>query len=484
MSAHGNSLKDTPPRRSFFVNVGALILSRGFVALSQILILPILARALDVADFAVMALAMTVVIFAGTVSDGGFGRSLIRRPDFDRDEWSSVFWLLGGIGLGLAAIVLAVAPLWAMIFDQPQLWAVLSVLSVVPLLQAASAAPNADIERREDYAALARLQVLAATAGMLAAVTLALLGAGIWALVAQQISLAAIRAAGIAWLSHFRPSFSFSRAHLSGHLRFARDTISTSFLGICRTQVTTVAIGKLLGQDALGIFAMQQRFARLPQFGLAGPASAVVFVRMARVQDDPFHLVRTYLASVRLLASALLPDLGVVIAAGPVLFPILLSDKWVAVAPVFALAIPGVALEAVTITCLVCAFRAVDRTDIQLRLIAEGLAMSMPLTLIATVFGLNAVAASVTVWALLFIPRGWHLAREVIPLEPRDALGAVVPSLVVALAAGVAQVAGTKILSLSPWTSLAFATAITVAAYVAIVLLDLRRLRAAIAIFK
>lgn len=473
-----------PRRRAFFVNVGALVLSRGFVGLSQILILPILARLLSTTDFAVMALAMTVVILASTISDGGFGRSLIRTPHADRSEWSSVFWLLAGIGLALAAAIVAVSPVWAAWFDQPQLTGALCALALVPLMQAVTAAYNAEIERREAYGALARLESLGAALGMAAAVGLAMLGAGLWALVAQQLVLASVRTAGTVALSRFRPAWTFSRAHLSGHLRFARDSIATSLLTVVRMQATTLIVGRVLGTGPLALYAMFQRFARLPVFGLVGPASTVVFVRMTQVQTDPERLSRAYLASVRLLASALLPGLGAVVAAGPILFPALLSEKWAGVAPVFALAIPGIALEAVTITTLVCAFRAIARTDLQLRLFLEGTLLALGLVLAASGFGLHAVSATLTLWALLYVPRGWMLARRVMPLGWGEAAGAVLPSLCVA---GAAWAAVTGLLA---WTELPTAATLGLSvllglmAYPLVWLLDRRRLREAVAIFR
>lgn len=135
MSSDAQAEVAAPPRRGFFVNVGSLVVARGFLAVSQILVLPILARFLSVEDFALMALAMTVVIFTSVLSDAGLGRSLIRARDFDQREWSSVFWLLVGVGALLCAAILAIAPLWAWYFEEPAVVGLMAVLSVVPFCQ-------------------------------------------------------------------------------------------------------------------------------------------------------------------------------------------------------------------------------------------------------------------------------------------------------------------------------------------------------------
>ena len=87
--------------KKFVMGVAALTGARVFLALSQVLALPILARFLTVEDFGAVALSMTIVIFSQILSDAGFGRSLIRSEDADRLEWVSVFWMLVGVGAGL-----------------------------------------------------------------------------------------------------------------------------------------------------------------------------------------------------------------------------------------------------------------------------------------------------------------------------------------------------------------------------------------------
>ena len=449
MASIGRDSPGEGRRQGFFANVGGLVLARAYSAAAQVLVLPILARHLAVEDFAVMALAMTVVIFTTILSDAGLGRSLIRSKGYDPAEWSTVFWMLVGVGVLLAAVVLVVAPVWAWFFEQPALWPILSVLALVPLFQALSAAPNAEVERREHYTALARLQVIAATAGFITAVYLALANAGVWALVAQQLAFVGLRLVGVAWLTEFRPALTFSRSLIGGHLRFARDALTESMIQTARAQSAVVVIGKTLGEGPLGIFAMSQRFTRLPQFGLAGPMSSVVYVRMAKVQDNTASVVQIYLAASRLLAAALFVPLALVSIGGPAIFTLFLSPEWAPVAPVFALSIPGLALEAATVTMLACLFRATGRTDLLVRLTLEGAILSIALVVVAAVFlGLEAVAASITVWSLIYIPRAWIIAQRVVPLRIWPCIEALVRPVCTAIAFVLIYIAITRTLGL------------------------------------
>ncbi|ETX13171.1 hypothetical protein OCH239_12945 [Roseivivax halodurans JCM 10272] len=478
------SLSEVKARHGFFTNVGSLVFARAFLAASQVLVLPVLARHLTVEDFALMALAMSVVIFAGVLSDAGLGRSLIRSPVYNQAEWSTVFWLLAAVGGGLFLGVVIAAPVWSWIFAAPALWPVLSLLACVPFLQALSAAHNAEIERREDYALIARIHLIAAVVGLMVAVGLALVGAGLWALVLQQLVLAGVRFAGLAFFSNFRPSLVFSRDLIGPHLRFARDTVTTSLLATLQGQAATLAVGKLLGTGALGIFAMMQRFARLPQFGLVGPLSTVIYVRMAKAQASLERLVEIYLASTRLIATILFVPLALIAVSGDAIFPVFLGAQWASVAPVFALAIPGIVIEATTITCLVCLFRALGRTDLQFRLVLEGTLLQVPLMVVAATISLEAAAASLTLWALVYVPRGWMLARRLVPLAIRDCLAAVARPLVCTCFAIVAHLYSADMLWPGGLGEIASAILLTVMALAVLFVWDNRNIRAAIALLR
>ncbi|MEM7507260.1 MAG: oligosaccharide flippase family protein [Pseudomonadota bacterium] len=464
--------------RQFFASVGSLVGARAFQAISQVLALPIVARYLPVEDFAVMALAMSVVIFGTMVSDGGLGRSLIRAKTYDRDEWSSVFWLLVLIGLGLAAAVAAFGPIWAWFFDLPQLIPVLAVMATFPLMQSLSAVPSAELERRERYPAIATIQTISTAIGLVAAIGLAVLGFGVWALVWQQIALAATRLAGLFAISHFRPNATFSMALVRGHFGFARDSIAVSFIQLFTWQMPVVVIGRVFGQIPLGQFAMAQRFTRLPNFGLAGPASTVVYVRMAKVQDDPARIAGLYLASMRLLAVILIPPMAMISVAGEAIFTILLSEQWAPVGLIFALTIPSFTTDAVVTTCMGAAFRATGRTTPYLRFMTEAMVLRVVLVLVMALHSFEAVALAMSLSTLAMIPRGWSMMREFAELTVGTCFRTLLPPLLVSAAFIAGFLAVATLSPLGDIVQIAVAVAATLAAYGVLYLISGKRLKA------
>ena len=479
----GKWSSDSGGARGFLVSVGSLASARAFLALSQILVLPIMARQLSIEDFAVMALAMTAVIFAQTLSDSGLGRSLIRASDYDHEEWSSVFWLMVAVGVGLALITAALGPVMAWFYDEPRLTGLLVVLSIVPFVQAISAAPNAEIERREKFNAIARVQMTTTTVSLALAVGLALAGAGVWALVAQQLALAIVRLVGIVRLSTFRPTLVFRTDKLGHHLVFARDTIYQSFLATLRRQFLVMIIGRVLDPIQVGYYAMSQRFGRLAQFGIAGPMTSIVYVRMAKARGNPERLSEIYLGSMRVLSLVLIVPMAMLAAGSGPIFALFLGEEWRPVAPIFALSIGGLVLESIVLFFLSCLFRALSRTDRLVRITFEGMVVQIVLGLSAF-HSIEAVAFSMTLWSFIMVPRGWQMARQLIPLRYRDAIGVLVPGLITAAVAIVIYWQLVRILAPSDWGAAGLAILLGVAGLGLEIAIDWKGLRRAVGMFR
>jgi len=478
-SSSGQSIK------SFFVSVSSLVSARLFLALSQVLVLPIIARYLTVDDFALMAMAMSVVVFCSVLSDAGLGRSLIRTQTYDHTEWVSVFWLLVAVGAGLALFIVAIGPLWAEFFDQPRLAPILAALAVVPLCQSISAAPNAEIERRENYTGIAKVQTLTTVVSLGFAVVLAILGAGVWALVAQQISLAVVRLAGIIYLSRFRPNLTFRPNLITQHFRFARDALTVSAISAVKAQSAVIAIGKLNGEAPLGLFSMSSRFSRLPQFGLVGPMSTVVYVRMAKAQHDAKRLVEIYLSAVRLMACLLFPVLAMTAVAGTAIFTVMLSEEWAQVAPIFGLSISGITFEAIFVALLACIFRAANRTDLHVRLSMESTLLYVGLVFsAAALFDVFAVATAISIWGFMIVPRGLLLAKQVVPISISDCLRTVRISALMSLAMVCCHALLRNLLSPGHWLEIGLAACILTSGMGLIILFQRKELLNAVQAFR
>jgi len=422
--------------KTFLINAGALSGARVFLALSQVVVIPIVARFLDPVAFGDMALAMSVVVFSQILSDAGLGRSLIRQKHYNPAEWNSVFWLLVGVGVSLATIILILAPIWARVFERPVLWPMVSILATLPLLNALTAVSIARMEREGQFPVLAAIRIAAGVAGLVAVIGMAVAGFGVWALVGQQLMIGFVQTAAAHAASPFRPVAPRNFTPLGNHLRFAGDNISVSMLVAVQRQVPILMIGSVLGSAQLGFFSMAERVLVLSRTAVAAPVAQVVYPKMSRVQDDGPAVARAYLASCHIIALAICPPMAVLGGGAQALFPLLLSETWAPVATVFALAAPGIMLEISTSSAGVM-FQALDRTRLRVRMITEKTILRIVIIGVAVFFGLEAAALGVTVASVIFHWRYIDFAGRVAPVSQLAVLRAFMITSVVSTAAWV-----------------------------------------------
>ncbi|MDO6587041.1 oligosaccharide flippase family protein [Salipiger sp. 1_MG-2023] len=466
--------------RHFLVNLGSLSGSQVFITLSQLLVLPIVARYLDVAAFGDVALAMTVTVFAQLLSDAGLGRSLIRKNSFDAAEWSSVFWFLCLIGFGLGAALMLIAPLWAGLFDRPSVGPLIMALAMVPFLQSLSAVPTAVMERSKRFPVLATLRIVAAIAGFVIVVSLAMLGAGAWSLIAQQITLALVQCLGAVLLSGFRPLSPRKRLPLGDHIGFARNVLGVSLLMTAQRQIPMMMIGYAHGSAPLGQYSMSQRIQNLPLQGLAAPFARIAFVHMSAAQRDSARVADIYVRGVLLLGFVIIPPMALLAAIGETAFALLLSDTWIPAAMIFALAAPGIAIEA-SISHAGVLFQSMNQTGLQLRMGVERTLLRLILVAIALPFGVTAVAAALSVAALLFIPRQWQHVGRAVTLDLKAAYAALATPVAIGLLLWLAGRGLTAVTS--GWATLVWAALLLLAVWAVAAVLLRQRLRDALAVF-
>jgi len=413
---------------NFFAKTGALLAARVFLIFSQLISLPILARLLTLEDFAIVALAMVVPLFVNLLSDAGLGRSLIKSEDQDQQEWSSVFWLLTGVGLVLSLIVLALAPLAAWYFEQPRVLDVMMAFAALPLLQSLSAVYGSDLERDDRFGVIAIVLVSTSLVSLIITVVLAISGAGLWALVVQQILIAAVRLLGVFYASKFRPSLSFNYAKLKNHIKFGGNILGLSFIMMTQAQLLIVIFSQFFGIQAVAFWSMSERLMRLPRKGLAGPVSRVTYVRMGRACTT--DIANLYIASMRLLALLIFPVMALLAASSEAVFTVLLGGRWAEMGPIFSLAAAGVAIEAVT-SPGGGVFMAANRTGSLVRMAMERFLVLLICLAVAVPFGFEAAVLARSVWAFAFIPRYWWFVSSVSSLTIQRCTLSILPAIVI-----------------------------------------------------
>ena len=312
-----------------------IVWSRGGVQLLSFLSTLLIARWLSPSDYGVMAL---VGIWTGTiwmVADMGLGWAIVQFPDVHEDELDSCFWLTL-LTTGSAYVLLyALAPTIASWFDSPQLSNVMRVSSAPLLLCAVGLVPGAMLTKQLQLDKGAQAEIISALVSMPVMLGLAWNGAGVWALVLGGITQAVVRTIAVLTFHPWWPRFHFTWRRIPEMLRYSVCGLSANLGWSVYSQIDGMIVGKLINEQTLGLYSMAKQLAIMPVTKISVVVNQLASPVMARLQQDQERLRASFLRVVRLVTCVTLPVcVGLALIAGD-LIPVVLSDKWIGVTPLF-----------------------------------------------------------------------------------------------------------------------------------------------------
>lgn len=424
-----------------------------------------LARMLTPREFGLLAMLTIVTQFVAANADGGFEDALVQKRELTEAHRSSVFWAMLALGTVLAIGLVLAAPWIASFYSVPALRPLAIVLAPLLFLGAADTVPRALLARRLDFRVPAGLACVAAAVAGGTAVALAWRGFGVLALAAQLLVTALVEA----WLFFracgWRPRGVFQMTALQDLLGFSAYRPMARTLGYWARNLDQLLIGKLLGSDALGLYARAYGIARFPVSYVSRSIADVMFPSLALIQDETARVRAIFLRTAGAVALVTFPAcVGLAVAAEPLVGGVL-GAAWLDTVP--PLRILSLAALVQSISTLAGAlYLSQGRADLHFRVTALQRVATMATIVAAVRFGVLGVAWAQLVAALVSaLPilafalqlvdlRLWTLAARVGPIL---AASAVMAAAMLALQ----EVTGAR----APLTRVALDIVLGVAAY-------------------
>ena len=367
----------------------------------QFFSVPVLARLLTPADYGLAAMAMPIILFVMMIADSGLSTSLVRTGKVDEPAWHTCFWLTVVFGTVLAIVIALLSPVVGLLVKEPRLVPLIAALAAIIPLQTLTLVPGAALQQQKRFGPIAVADIGALFASIGAAVSSALAGYGVWALILQQIVFYAVRLAWTLASSPYRPRLKFDLHDAWEHVLFGRNLLGVALINSASRVLENLAIGKVNGAGPVGIYSMAFQFARLPAMLVTGPLQYVLYPHIAAIREDRAKLATLFLLFTRLLAMVVFPAVCLVAAASEPIFHLLLSKKWGQAAPIFVLIAPAAALQPVT-AILSTFVMALGRTDLQMRLAGQFAVLWIFGLMLSVWYGIEAVAATYSICTLSF----------------------------------------------------------------------------------
>lgn len=365
------------------------------VQLSQFVLQLILARILDPEHYGVLSLMVIFTTLANVFIQRGFNTALIQNKDVTEEDYSSVFYVTLGIAAVLYGVLFVSAPWIAKFYKMPELVQPFRVLCLVLLPGALNSIQIAKVSRALDFRKIFRSNVAAVLISGIAGIVLAVMGAGLWALVAQYLLNITVACLVMWFTVRWRPQWVCNLQRIKVLFAYGWKLLVSGLIDTLYQDLRSLVIGRKYDSSTLAYYNRGKQF---PQFiinAINTTVQSVMLPAMSANQDNKGKLKDMMRTSITLSSFIIFPMMAGLAGVAEPLVRLLLTDKWLPCVPYMQIYCFTFAFYPVH-TCNLQAINAMGRSDIFLKLEIIKKAMGVTALVIAVFCFDSPVAIAMT----------------------------------------------------------------------------------------
>lgn len=370
-----------------------------------------IARQLAPADLGLFSMVMIVVGFAQVVGDIGIGTGLVRSQDSSARVVNTCFWISAGLGVVLAGLMVALAPLAGVFYEKPEMVPYLRASAIGLLINFMLPVPMALLQQRLAYREISIAQVLGSFSGAATTIWMVYMGAGTWALVIQPIVGNLVLTAALMTLARWWPALHFDFGSAKEIVRTGMHLLGGSLISYARNNFDALVIGKSLQSRDLGIYSLAHTVLYAPMHLIGSTVVRVLFPLMAKLQNEPDRLREALLVGSARTALLVFPVyFGLIVLADEFVWNVF-GPKWIEMAAIIKIIACATLLQTIANVCSPVML-ALGKTKVALRLAVGGAVIYVTVLLVLVPYGLivlsigyavtNALLALISIWVCLY----------------------------------------------------------------------------------
>lgn len=409
----------------------------------------VLARLIAPEGFGLFVTAQFILSILQALAVGGVVSALVRRREAVSDaDYRTALVVQQIIAVTVVALLFLAAPAISAAYDLPpdRVWVFRAMaLAVFPL--SLKSIPQARLQREFRHDKVAASDVIEYLVYLVAALSMAALGYGVWALVAATLLRYTVGAIAVHLAARSGVRIGYEHQRAAGLIQTALPLQGGILLDLGNRAIVPIVLGGILGLAAVGVTGMATTIVDAVILQPLVLVASVQLRLLARVQDEPERM-RTLLGDFYSAGGLVIVPLATLLAIiAPTVLPLILSEPWRQVGFVVSGLVLSSALQVISAPS---AQAAKALGDVHAPLVGGIVTLALQLLIVviaAPRIGIYAYPLSAlvsgSIWAVLITSR---VARRV-GMPPVQAL---LPILAAAAVAGGIWFAAVS-LSTNPW---------------------------------
>lgn len=295
----------------------------------------VLARLLTPADYGLIGMVAVVTGFVSLFKDMGLSQATVQREEVTAAQVSTLFWVNLAVSGGVMLLTAALSPVVAWFYGEPRLALITVGYAAGFLAGGLTVQHEALLRRQMRFGALAGLELGALVAGLAAGVALAWRGWGYWALVANQLVVGIVYAAGVWGVCRWVPGRPVRGAGVRSMLAFGGNLTGFNVVNYFGSNLDNILVGRFWGARQLGLYAKAYQLLLLPIDQINTPVAGVSVPALARLTGEPERYRAAYVRILEKLTLVTMPLAAFMILTSDWLVRLVLGPQWDETARIF-----------------------------------------------------------------------------------------------------------------------------------------------------
>lgn len=326
----------------------------------------VLARLLNPSDYSVVSIVSIFFAFANVFVNSGFNVALIQKKEIDREAYSSALVLTVLVAVILYGLFFCAAPLIAQLYKTSLLIPVIRLMALAIPVNAVKSIVCAYISSTLQFRKLFFATLAGIITSAVVGISMAYMGYGPWALVAQQLTNICIDTV-ILWITTRVPlAIRISVNKTKELFQYGWKIVVSSVIDVAYKEINPLFIGLKYSGTDLAFYTKGKSFPSLITATCSSTLSSVLFPVLSKFQNEPDELTRILRRFNKTASFIVFPVLMGFYAVSDNFILLLLTEKWMPIAPyirIFCLSEMVMVIEAGNREAL----KAIGRSDVFLK---------------------------------------------------------------------------------------------------------------------
>ena len=308
-------------------------------AILQLLLLSLAARYyLSAAEFGLYAIVQVVLGFAQLFMDMGLGNAIIHHQQVKQRHIAELFFINLVIALLLASCVFLTAPWIALFFDSQGVEPFLLYIAPSFVIAALFRMHLVMLQKQLAFNVIAKVEIFSHCIGFAVALVCLYLGFNLSALIFGYLANLVFQGMCYWYFSPYQLKCKFPRSYqeLKPYCAFGVFQTADATVNYFNSQFDVILVGKLLGAEILGGYALARQFCFRPAMVINPVLTRVAFPLMAKLQHSK-ELSALYCQLSGVLALINFPlYIALAVFAEPIVY-LVFGERWHSIIEIFQL---------------------------------------------------------------------------------------------------------------------------------------------------